>query len=174
VSTPAPLLRRVALALSVHAGKMLPPERLTWAQAMSSELDHIEGDFEALRWALGCVFAGYMERGGRKMNQDTRSFAAIVRKPTAFLPLAMSLTALALIAGAFIFGVVTGHGGLVREPDEGAVAHLWQLLMAGQMPLLAFFGIKWLPRAPKQTLFVLALQVGAALAAMAPVYFLHL
>jgi hypothetical protein len=153
---------------------MLPPERLIWAQAMSNELDHIEGDFEALRWAAGCVVASYMERGGRKMDQDTRSFATIVRKPSAFLPLAMSLIALALIAGTFIFGVVTGHGGLVREPDEGAVAHLWQLLMAGQMPLLGFFAIKWLPRAPKQTLFVLALQIGAALAAMAPVYFLNL
>jgi hypothetical protein len=149
-------------------------EHLIWAQAMSNELDHIEGDFEALRWAAGCVVASYMERGGRKMDQDTRSFATIVRKPSAFLPLAMSLIALALIAGTFIFGVVTGHGGLVREPDEGAVAHLWQLLMAGQMPLLGFFAIKWLPRAPKQTLFVLALQIGAAPAAMAPVYFLNL
>jgi hypothetical protein len=23
-----------------------------------------------------------------------------------------------------------------REPDEGAVAHIWQILMAGQLPLL--------------------------------------
>jgi hypothetical protein len=33
---------------------------------------------------------------------------------------------------------------------------------------------KWLPRAPRQTLYVLALQVIAVLAAMAPVYFLGL
>jgi hypothetical protein len=42
------------------------------------------------------------------------------------------------------------------------------------MPVLAFFAIKWLPRAPRQTLYVLALQAGAALASMAPVFFLHL
>ena len=111
---------------------------------------------------------------GRKMDQQTLSFGAIVRKPSAFLPLAMSLTALAMLGGAYIFGLATGHGGLVREPDEGAIAHIWQLLMAGQMPVLAFFAIKWLPRAPRQTVCVLLLQAAAALASMAPVFFLNL
>ena len=91
-----------------------------------------------------------------------------MKQPSAFLPLAMSLTAL---------GIVLGHiaiYGVAREADEGAAAHLWQILMAGQIPLMAFFAIKWLPRAPKQALYILALQVGAVLAAMAPVYILHL
>ena len=108
------------------------------------------------------------------MDQHPNSFGAIVRHPSAFLPMAMSLTALTMLGGAYIFGLATGHGGLVREPDEGAIAHLWQLLMAGQLPVLAFFAIKWLPRAPRQTLCVLALQAGAALASMAPVFFLNL
>jgi hypothetical protein len=103
-----------------------------------------------------------------------QSFGTMVKKPSALLPLAMSLTALALLGGAYIFGLATGHGGLVREPDEGSIAHLWQLLMAGQLPGLAFFALKWLPRAPRQTVYVLALQVGAVLAALAPVYFLNL
>jgi len=106
-----------------------------------------------------------------KMDQ---SFGTIVRKPSALVPLAMSLTALALLGGAYVFGLATGHSGLVREPDEGAIAHLWQLLMAGQLPVLACFAIKWLPRAPRQTLWVLALQVGAVMAALAPVYLLNL
>jgi hypothetical protein len=105
------------------------------------------------------------------MNQ---SFGTIVRKPSAFLPLAMSLTALALLGGAYIFALAMGQAGLERQQDEGSIAHLWQLLMAGQMPVLIFFAIKWLPRAPRQTLFVLALQASAALTAMAPVYFLNL
>jgi hypothetical protein len=62
--------------------------------------------------------------------------------------------------------------GIAREPDEGAAAHIWQLLMAGQVPVIAFYAIKWLPRVPKTALPVLAVQVGAALAALAPVYFL--
>jgi hypothetical protein len=91
-----------------------------------------------------------------------------MKLPSAFLPLAMSLTAL---------GIVLGHiaiYGAAREADEGAAAHLWQILMAGQIPVAVFFAIKWLPRAPKQALHILALQAGVALAAIAPVYFLHL
>jgi len=165
------LLRRLSSALIAHAAGVLPPARSQWAEAMKNELHHIESDIEILRWAAGCVIASYLERGGTKMNQ---SFGTMVRKPSAFLPLAMSITALALVAGAYIFALAGGHGGLQREPDEGSIAHLWQLLTAGQLPVLLFFATKWLPCAPRQTLYVVALQVGTALAAMAPVYFLHL
>ena len=74
---------------------------------------------------------------------------------------------------AMVLGYV-GIYGAVREADEGAVAHLWQLLMAGQMPIVLFFAIKWLPRAPRQTLYVLAEQAGAALASVAAVFFFNL
>lgn len=96
------------------------------------------------------------------------SFASMLKHPSAFLPVAMSLTALTLVLShVAIYGVV-------QEADEGAVAHLWQILMAGQLPVLAFFAIKWLPRAPRPTLYVLGLQAGAVLASMAPVFFLNL
>ena len=36
--------------------------------------------------------------------------------------------------------------GAVHEPDEGAAAHTFQLLMV-PVPIVAFFAIKWLPRA---------------------------
>jgi len=98
----------------------------------------------------------------------SESLRTVVRKPSAFVPLAMSLTALGVI------GVAAMFGRLVPQPDEGAEAHIWQLLMAGQLPVLAFFAVKWLPRAPRQALCVLALQVAAVLAALAPVYLLHL
>jgi hypothetical protein len=94
--------------------------------------------------------------------------AAMMKRPSAFLPVAMSLGALAtLLLHLAMFGIV-------REPDEGAAARIWQLLMAGQLPLIAFFAIKWLPRAPKEALSVLALQIGAVLAALAPVFLLKL
>lgn len=93
---------------------------------------------------------------------------SILKNPTAFLPLVLSGVALAtVIVHITLFGVA-------READEGTAAHLWQLLMVAQLPVIAFFGIKWLPRAPRQALVVLALQGGAALAALAPVYFLDL
>jgi hypothetical protein len=94
--------------------------------------------------------------------------STVLKKPSALLPLAMSLTALALVLGHIaIFGAA-------READEGAAAHLWQLLMAGQVPIVAFFAITWLPQAPRQALLVLALQVCAMLAALAPVYYFNL
>ena len=80
-----------------------------------------------------------------------------LRRPSAFLPVAMSLGAL----------------GPAPQADEGAAAHLWQLLMAGQVPIVVFFAIKWVPQSPRQAIPILALQIGAALAAMAPVFLLH-
>ena len=63
--------------------------------------------------------------------------------------------------------------GTARQPDEGTAAHLWQLLMAGQVPMVAFFAIRWLAHTPRHAFSLLALQAGAAVAALAPVYFLH-
>jgi hypothetical protein len=91
-----------------------------------------------------------------------------MKKPSAWIPLVMSFAALALVLGHIaIFGAA-------REPDEGVAAHIWQILMAAQVPIVAFFAIKWLPRSPKQALLVLALQAGAVLAALAPVFFFNL
>ena len=103
------------------------------------------------------------------MNQYPASVLSLSRKPSAFVPMLMSAAALALLLGSIV-----AHSGVVRDGDEGAIAHIWQLLMAGQLPILAYFVIRWLPRIPRQTLYVLALQIGVALAALAPVYFLGL
>lgn len=89
-----------------------------------------------------------------------------MKQPSAFLPLAMSLVALAIVLGhAAMFGVV-------HEADEGTPAHIFQLLMVAQVPVVVFFAIKWLPRAPGRALQVLALQAGAVLAAFVAVFFL--
>lgn len=91
----------------------------------------------------------------------------MIKKPSAFLPLAMSLAAIAiLVVHIAVFGVA-------READEGTSAHLWQLLMAGQMPIILFFAATSLPRSPRQALPVLALQIGAALAAAFPVFYFN-
>jgi hypothetical protein len=105
---------------------------------------------------------------GVPMNQYPDWILLLSSKPSAFIPMLMSVAALTLLFGGIAAGVV------VQEADEGAIAHIWQLLMVGQLPLLAYFAIRWLPRVPRQTLYVLAMQIGAALAAMAPVYFLGL
>lgn len=89
-----------------------------------------------------------------------------MKQPSALVPLAMSLAALAIVLIHF------ASFGIVHEVDEGTSAHLFQILMVLQVPVILFFAVKWLPRAPRQALLVLALQAGAALAAFAAVYFL--
>ena len=89
-----------------------------------------------------------------------------MKEPGAFLPVAMSIAALSVVLGhAAIYGIV-------HEADEGAAAHIFQLLMVAQIPVVAYFAIKWLPRAPRPTMGVLALQAGAGIAAFAAVFFL--
>jgi hypothetical protein len=92
----------------------------------------------------------------------------ILRNPSAFVPIMMSLAALALVDGLLV------TVGLTHEADEGTPAHLWQLLMAGQLPVMAYFAATWLPRKPKEALFVLVLQAAAGVAAAAPVFLLRL
>ncbi len=89
-----------------------------------------------------------------------------LKRPSAFLPVAMSLGALAVV-----MAYLAAHGP-APQPDEGAAAHIWQLLMAGQVPISLSFAIEWLPQEPRRAIGVLALQAAAALAAMAPVYLL--
>jgi len=87
--------------------------------------------------------------------------------PSAAIPITMSLLALAVVL------VHIALAGIARQADEGAAAHIWQLLMTGQIPVLLFFAIKWLPKVPKQALGVLALQAVAMGVSMAPVFLLN-
>jgi hypothetical protein len=88
----------------------------------------------------------------------------LLKRPTAFMPIAMSAGALASVIG------YVAMFGTARQADEGAAAHIWQVLMVGQVPVAAMFAVKWLSAAPRQALAVMALQIGAALAAMLPVW----
>ena len=161
----------------VHLLTRLYPRawRERYGEEFAAFLESGPGDFQAV---ANVVWSALYERliptRGNPMNLNPDSFRAILKHPSAFLPLAMSLAALAVLACAAIDGFLQGAGGIIRQPDEGTAAHLWQLLMAGQLPVLLFFAVKWLPRAPRQTLYVLALQAGAALASIAPVYLLKL
>ena len=79
----------------------------------------------------------------------------------------MSLAALALVLGhAAVFGVV-------HEADEGTAAHVWQILMAGQIPFVIYFMSKWLMQRVKESMLVMALLAGTWLANFAAVYWLR-
>lgn len=91
---------------------------------------------------------------------------SLLKEPSALLALALALACLALVLGHFAV-----YGNL-HEVDEGTPAHLFQLLMVAQAPIVAYFAIKWLPRNPTQALQVLALWAGVVIAAFTGVYFL--
>jgi len=77
---------------------------------------------------------------------------SLLKQPSAWIPLVMSFTALALLLGyVAIFGII-------QNEDEGAPAHLFQLIMVAQLPIVAYFAIKWLPKRPRHSLSVLVLQ----------------
>src|SRR5690242_13347988 len=96
--------------------------------------------------------------------QEILMKASLFTRPSAVIPVAMSVSALAVVIS------YVAMFGTARQADEGTAAHLWQFLMAGQAPVIAFFAVKWIPAEPRKALMVLALQIGAALAAMFPVW----
>ena len=62
-----------------------------------------------------------------------------MKRPSAWIPLIMSATALTVV----LFHLA--RFGTAPEVDEGTSAHVWQILMVGQLPIIAFFAVKWLP-----------------------------
>ncbi len=101
------------------------------------------------------------------LRYKVNTMFALLKRPSAFLPPLMSVTVLALIV------VHMARFGTVHEADEGTEAHLFEILMPAQIPIIVFFAVKWLPRSRTQALEVLALQVAAALAVFAVVFSLH-
>ena len=87
----------------------------------------------------------------------------LFRIPSAIIPLAMSGVALATVVAHLVIAPVS------PPTDEDTAAHVFQLMFAGQAPVVAFFAVKWVPRDPSWALLVMAMQAAAALVALAPI-----
>jgi hypothetical protein len=87
----------------------------------------------------------------------------------AILPLLMTL---AVVIAGLVHAVQVG--GFVREADEGTAAHLFQILMPAQVPIIAVFAATQWERDPTWTRRVLAVQIGAAAALFGAVFSLQL
>jgi hypothetical protein len=78
---------------------------------------------------------------------------------------------LAIPVFIFLLGVRSvAINGFVQQADEGTEAHIFQLLMPVQLALMGYFTLTWVPRAPRQALPVLALQLFATVALFAALY----
>src|SRR5262245_27740669 len=101
------------------------------------------------------------------------NFMALIKKPSAHVPLTLSCVALATVLAAIASGATAPPPPGVR-PDEGVFAHIFQLLMVAQVPFILFFAIRWLRDSARPATQVLVLQAAAAIAALAPVFLLRL
>jgi hypothetical protein len=91
-----------------------------------------------------------------------------INRVCAIVPIVMSALAVLLLVFAFATGWGQGHG------DEGAAAHLWQLLIGGQAPFVLGFLVtadwdRW-----QRVAGPFALQVGALAVALFPVAYFRL
>jgi hypothetical protein len=96
---------------------------------------------------------------------------SILKRPSAYLPIILSLASLALV-----FGYIALYG-THPDPtphDEEPAARIWQLLMLAQVFGIGFFLLKWTPRQPRESLVVIVIQVIAFLAAWSPVFLIGL
>jgi len=87
----------------------------------------------------------------------------IGKKLSAWSPVIMSIGALVLV------GAQIAMHGTQPVSDEGALAHLWQLLVLGQVPIIGFFVFRWLKVYPRQGAIILVAQLLAVASALVPV-----
>jgi len=117
----------------------------------------------ALEWA-DHLFA----RRRHAMPAGSKSLLALSAKPSALVPMVMSLGALALVL-AHLF--VAGRRG---EADEGATAHIFQALVVAQIPVIGYFFVRWVRANTGACLAILGLQGLALVAALLPVWYFRL
>ncbi|MDO8521419.1 MAG: hypothetical protein Q7S52_04850 [bacterium] len=96
---------------------------------------------------------------------------SILKKPSAWIPIALSLAML-----AFLVTLLSMHGIPTSDEnkDEGVAAHLFQLWLVLEAVMIPYFAVRWLAQAPKDASLVLALQIALVLLAAAPVFYLQL
>ena len=109
------VMRAVADLLMVAPGWLLPHARAEWAEAMRSELEQIDDDFEALRWAFGCCVSS--------LKLLVREFV-MKREATA------SFT-ISFVLGAAIWGLSPLVTGEVEPWDADSLFYVAALAAAG-------------------------------------------
>ncbi len=142
-----------------------------WRDRYGDELDELLGNRCGRREAIDVIKAAAAERLFHTTGKGTEAMrahpnvAVLARKPSAIAPIIMSVAALAIVL------TYVALWGTQRQPDEGAAAHMWQLLMAGQLPFLGWFMLRWLTSDVRAALPVIGVQILAFAAALFPVWY---
>ena len=100
-----PAIRSFAARVLGYAEWLLPQGKAEWARAMRSELQHIDGDHEALKWALGCLLASIKMRSSAMVlgNFRVSRWVLALEMALCFVPLSLGW-----------FDIVFGQSGVVR------------------------------------------------------------
>lgn len=77
----------------------------------------------------------------------------LLRTPSAWVPIVLSVAALALIVG------FVARFGVVQSEDEGTAARTFQMLLLANAAAIAYFVIRWVPKDPKPAAAIAGLQV---------------
>jgi len=138
-----------------------------WWERYGGELESLVED-AGTTWATvaDLVFAALVVRVQQRAPAVAGQLTIrdLLWRPSGFLPVAMSACALAVIAVHII------TSGVAPQADEGSAAHLWQLLMAGQLPFVGWFALRWVPERGGRAIAVSAIHAGAIAAALFPVW----
>lgn len=141
-----------------------------WWRRYGAELEALVDD-AGVRWntvadlAIGAISVRLYQRAPPESGQPMAK--NLFWSPSGFAPVAMSAGALAAIAVHIV------KSGIAPQPDEGTAAHIWQLLMAGQLPVVAWFAARWIPQRGRVAVAISALHLAAISAAVLPVWWFH-
>lgn len=92
---------------------------------------------------------------------------SLMKNRTAWIPLMMSLAALLILVGYVAFV------GVPEKPakDEGTAAHIFQLLMVGQLPFMGYFAVRNFRKNAGGSLLIIAIQIFAAVVPFVVLFF---
>jgi hypothetical protein len=94
----------------------------------------------------------------------------VINRISAIVPVLLSLAAFLMVVSALVF-----HWAPARpDGDEGAPAHVFQLLIAAQLPFILIYLVTADWRAGRRAAVWPLLQVGALVQAFAPVAYFNL
>jgi len=92
----------------------------------------------------------------------------LIKKPSAWVPIVLTAIILGMMSLYFANVIPSDPTG-----DEGIMAHSFQLWVALEFLAVLFFALTWIPREPRETWKIIALQIMLAIVPVAIVWFLE-
>ncbi len=137
-----------------------------WRRRYGAELEALVDETDR-GWptTVDLIVSALRVRATQRVPRDRgRELRNLFWLPSGALPLLMSLLAMsAVLEYAVRFGTAP-------QSDEGTAAHVWQLMMGCQLPIVVYFAMRWVPRYGRRAAGVTAAHFVAAFAAAFPVW----